>query len=69
MRIMSTGTVYIVDDQEAIRDSLALLLRGAGFAVRSFASPLDFLADYQPREADCLVLDVRMPRLSGVKVQ
>lgn len=66
---MSAGTVYVVDDHEAIRDSLALLLRGAGFAVRTFASPLDFLADYQPRDTDCLLLDVRMPRLSGVKVQ
>jgi two-component system, LuxR family, response regulator FixJ len=66
---MSAGTVYVVDDHEAIRDSLALLLRGAGFAVRSFASPFDFLADYRPRELDCLVLDVRMPRLSGIRVQ
>ena len=66
---MSGGTVYVVDDHEAVRDSLALLLRGAGFAVRTFASPLDFLADYRPRDADCLLLDVRMPRLSGVKVQ
>ena len=69
MRGMSAGTVYVVDDHEAVRDSLALLLRGEGFSVRTFASPLDFLADYQPREGDCLVLDVRMPRLSGVKVQ
>jgi len=66
---MPAGTVYVVDDHEAIRDSLALLLRSAGFAVRSFASPFDFLADYRPRELDCLVLDVRMPRLSGIKVQ
>ena len=66
---MSGGTIYVVDDHEAVRDSLALLLRGAGFTVRTFASPLDFLADYRPRDADCLVLDVRMPRLSGVKVQ
>lgn len=66
---MPAGTVYVVDDHEAVRDSLALLLRGAGFAVRTFASPLDFLADYRPRDAECLVLDVRMPGLSGVKVQ
>jgi len=66
---MPAGTVYVVDDHEAIRDSLALLLRSARFAVRSFASPSDFLADSRPRELDCLVLDVRMPRLSGIKVQ
>ena len=66
---MSVGTVYVVDDHDAIRDSLSMLLRGEGFAVRSFASALDFLADYRPREDDCLVLDVRMPRLSGIKVQ
>src|SRR5207247_225455 len=57
---MPAGTVYVVDDHEAIRDSLALLLRSAGFAVRSFASPFDFLADYRPRELDCLVRDVRL---------
>jgi FixJ family two-component response regulator len=61
--------VYVVDDDEAVRDSLALLLRGAGLKVRTFASPLDFLADYRPHEAECLVLDVRMPHLSGLEVQ
>ena len=62
-------SVYVVDDDEAMRDSLALLLRGAGMKVRTFASPLDFLADYRPRDGECLVLDVRMPHLNGLEVQ
>ena len=62
-------TVYVVEDDDAMRDALGMLLRGAGFEVRAFDSPLDFLADYRPRGADCLVIDVRMPRLSGLQVQ
>ena len=69
MAAAATRNVYVVDDDEAVRDSLALLLRGAGLKVRTFASPLDFLADYRPQEAECLVLDVRMPHLSGLEVQ
>ncbi len=65
----SAGRVYVVDDDEAMRDSLALLLRGAGLKVRSFSSPLDFLADYRPQGQECLLLDVRMPHLSGLEVQ
>jgi two-component system response regulator FixJ len=62
-------TVYIVEDDDAMRDALTLLLRTSGFVVRAFASPLDFLADYRPLGPDCLLLDVRMPRLSGLEVQ
>src|SRR3954471_2279786 len=62
-------TVYVVDDDRAMRDSLAQLLRGAGLKARTFASPLDFLADYRPRGADCLVLEVRLPKMSGLEVQ
>jgi FixJ family two-component response regulator len=66
---MAARTVYVVDDDEAVRDSLATLLRASGFRARSFASPLEFLADYRPQEPDCLVLDVRMPRMDGLEVQ
>lgn len=62
-------TVYVVDDDEAVRDSVAMLLRASGFRARTFASPLDFLADYRPQGADCLVLDVRMPSMDGLEVQ
>src|SRR5262245_66189527 len=72
MRPMASAgarTVYVVDDDEAVRDSLALLLRGAGLKARAFASPLDFLADYRESGPDCLVLDVRMPKMSGLELQ
>ena len=62
-------TVFVVDDDEAVLDSLAMLLRAAGFKARPFASPLEFLADYRPQGPDCLILDVRMPRLNGLEVQ
>jgi FixJ family two-component response regulator len=61
--------VYVVDDDAAVRDALELLLRGAGLKVRTFASPLEFLADYRPQRSECLLLDVRMPQLSGLEVQ
>ena len=66
---MAARAVYVVDDDEAVRDSLATLLRASGFRARTFASPLEFLADYRPQEPDCLVLDVRMPRMDGLEVQ
>ncbi|HEX6530905.1 MAG TPA: response regulator [Burkholderiales bacterium] len=66
---MAARTVYVVDDDEAVRDALATLLRAGGFRARTFASPLEFLADYRPQEPDCLVLDVRMPRMDGLEVQ
>ena len=65
----SARTVYVVDDDDAVRDSLAMLLRAAGFKPRTFASPLEFLADYRPQGPDCVILDVRMPRLNGLEVQ
>jgi FixJ family two-component response regulator len=62
-------TVYVVEDDDAMRDALDLLLRSSGFRASLFASPLDFLADYRPEGPDCLVLDVRMPQLSGLELQ
>jgi two-component system response regulator FixJ len=69
MAAAAARTVYVVDDDEPMRDSLAMLLRGAGLKVRAFGSPLDFLADYRPQGPDCLVLDVRMPQMSGLELQ
>jgi FixJ family two-component response regulator len=69
MATAGARTVYVVDDDQAMRDSLAMLLRGAGLKVRAFGSPLDFLADYRPQGPECLVLDVRMPQMSGLEVQ
>ena len=67
---MSTEpTVYVVDDDAAVRDGLALLLETAGLPVRTFDGASAFLADYQPGRTGCLVLDVRMPEMSGPELQ
>ncbi|PWC37891.1 response regulator transcription factor [Azospirillum sp. TSO35-2] len=62
-------TVFIVDDDEAIRDSLSALLESAGFQAQSFASPVTFLESDAPSRTGCLLVDVRMPRMSGLEVQ
>jgi len=60
------ATVFVVDDDDALRDSLEALLESAGMSVRSYASAPEFLEDYDPREAGCLALDNRMPGMSGI---
>jgi FixJ family two-component response regulator len=69
---MTTGdtpVVYIVDDDQGMRQALSGLLRSAGLAVRTFASAREFL-DTSLREAPgCLVLDIRLPGLSGLELQ
>ena len=62
-------TVYVVDDDEAVRDSLQWLLEGSSYRVRSFASAEDFLTEFEPEGVGCLVLDVRMPGMSGLELQ
>lgn len=64
---MSDGTVFIVDDDADIRDSLDLLLGAAGFRTRTFSSAEAFLAD-SGAEGGCLVADVRMPGMSGLEL-
>lgn len=61
--------IYIVDDDEALRDSLVWLLESSGQRVRAFESAEEFLAAYQPAMTGCLVLDVRMPGMSGIELQ
>ena len=61
--------VYLVDDEYAVRDSLALLIESSGMTVRSFASALEFLDNYDPLQPGCLLLDVRMPAMSGLELQ
>lgn len=60
------ATVYVVDDDSAVRDSTSLLLETAGFRVRTFASGEEFLAAAGMLEPGGLVCDVRMPRLDGI---
>lgn len=59
-------TVFVVDDDEALRDSLVWLLESNHYAVRTFASAESFLEVFDPNLAGCLVLDVRMPGRSGL---
>ncbi len=65
----STPVIYLVDDEFAIRDSLTLLIESTGQTVRSFNSAEAFLNDYDPAHPGCLLLDVRMPLMSGHDLQ
>jgi FixJ family two-component response regulator len=64
-----TETVFIVDDDVSVRDSLALLLSLRGHPTASFAGAEDFLAALQPDWRGCVVVDIRMPGLSGLELQ
>jgi FixJ family two-component response regulator len=64
-----TPTVFIVDDYAPVRRSIARLLHAAGFAVATFASAEEFLAQSNPQTLGCLVLDLAMPNLDGLELQ
>ncbi len=66
---MSEPTVYVVDDDEAVRDSLGLLLKSLGLRARMFESGQAMLEAYDPGFRGCLVLDIRMPGMSGMELQ
>jgi FixJ family two-component response regulator len=61
-------TVYVVDDDEAVRRSLAVLIGLFHFSVECFASAQDFLTVYDGKHVGCLVLDVRLPGLNGLEL-
>ncbi len=65
----SAPTVFVVDDDESVRASLRFLLRSAGLESGAFGSASEFLATYDPAQPGCLVLDVRMPGMSGLELQ
>jgi len=67
--IPKKGTVYVVDDDEAVRDSLQWLLEGKGYRVRCFESAEAFLSRYDPREVACLIVDIRMGGMTGLELQ
>ena len=62
-------TVYVVDDDPAMRSSLRWLIESVGLSVRTCSSAQEFLRTYQPSDPGCLVLDVRMPGMSGLDLQ
>ncbi|MFT6558990.1 response regulator transcription factor [Sneathiella sp.] len=61
--------VYLVDDDEAVRDGLSLLLQTMNYDVTTFADPKRFLSDLPTLQAGCIIMDIRMPMVSGLKVQ
>lgn len=64
-----TQTIHVVDDDEAMRDSMTWLLEGEGYQVACFDSAEAFLKAYRSDMHGCLVLDVRMPEMSGLELQ
>ncbi|WZB75869.1 response regulator [Achromobacter insuavis] len=60
--------VYLVDDDDAVRDALALLLRSVGLRSAGYGDPQQFLAQLAPQTIGCVVLDIRMPGISGLDV-
>ncbi len=63
------ATVYVVDDDDGMRRALTLLLSTVGYNTHAFARPSEFLAKLKADEPGCLVLDIRMPEMSGLELQ
>jgi FixJ family two-component response regulator len=62
-------TVFVVDDDAAVRDALRFLLRSAGLTVETFTSAVEFLDTFRDDKPGCLVLDIRMPGMTGMELQ
>ena len=69
MTTSPSHTIFVVDDYAPVRRAVSRLLHAAGFAVVAFASPQEFLAEYDPRTPGCLVLDLDMPAVNGLELQ
>ena len=61
--------VFVVDDDPAVRDSIAMLVRAEGLAARTFDSARSFLAGWEHGEESCVIIDLRLPDLSGLDLQ
>ena len=66
---MPDKAVFVVDDDAAVRQGLRFMLRTAGYSVEAFPSARSFLDDYDPRLGGCLLLDIRMPQMTGLELQ
>jgi FixJ family two-component response regulator len=62
-------TIFVVDDDEAVRDSLCALLDNAGFCVETYGSADEFLREFNPERIGCVLLDVMMPDMTGIELQ
>jgi two-component system response regulator FixJ len=69
MSLFEEQTVFVVDDDAAVRDSIAELVESVGLRAEGCASASAFLENFQPERAGCLVLDVRMAEMSGLELQ
>ena len=67
--IKPSSTVFVVDDDDAMRSSLQWLIESIGMKVETYDSAQGFLDNYHPARAGCLLLDVRMPGMSGLELQ
>jgi len=67
--MLPAGTVFIVDDDVACRDSMRELVSSAGLSAETYTSASEFLAAFDPSQLGCLVLDLRMPRMDGLALQ
>jgi two-component system, LuxR family, response regulator FixJ len=66
---LNRPSIYVVDDDDSMRQAVALLLRTVGYNPVGFAKPSEFLSNFDPNLHGCLVLDIRMPEMSGLEVQ
>ena len=64
-----TATVMVVDDDAGVRNAMRLLLKSVGLNCQLFNSAQEFLSAYQPAQQGCMVLDIRMPGMSGLELQ
>ncbi len=65
---VARGCIAIVDDDAGIRRALARLLRAAGFETQAFGSAEEFLGSTPPKRHDCLILDIKLPGISGLEL-
>ena len=66
---MPDSGIFVVDDDAAVRQGLRFMLHAAGYTVEAFPSAQAFLEEYDPRRGGCLLLDVRMPKMTGLELQ
>jgi len=69
LTLTKIGIIAIVDDDEPLREALGSVLKAAGFSIDTFASAEDFLDSPRRVEIACLILDVRLPGMSGIELQ
>lgn len=65
---LKSGIIYVVDDDDAVRDATQLLLETYGFDVRAFPSAATFLASFDHASAACILLDLHMPQMGGLEL-